>query len=56
MSTHNICFHGERKKGIMWLPPLVWSYELFQIHYVFNVNIKLHGLQVNYICGKIFDP
>ena len=26
MSTHNICFCGEKRKNIMWIPPLICSY------------------------------
>ena len=26
MSTHNICFHREIRKSIIWIPPLIWSY------------------------------
>ena len=28
MSTHNICFHGEILKNIMWILPLIWRYAL----------------------------
>ena len=27
MSTHNICFRREIKKNIMWMPPLICSYD-----------------------------
>ena len=30
MSIHNICFLGEMKKNIMWIPTLICSYEFFQ--------------------------
>ena len=26
MSTHNICFHGEIRKNILWIPPPICSY------------------------------
>ena len=25
MSTHNICFHAEIKKNIIWISRLIWS-------------------------------
>ena len=28
MSTHNICFQGEIRKNIMWILPLICSYEI----------------------------
>ena len=39
MSTHNICFRGEIRKNIMWLPPLICSYEGVPIYYEFTISI-----------------
>ena len=47
MSTHNICFHGEIRKNIMWIHPLICSYvyieeSIFNFRYVrlYDVDIR----------------
>ena len=55
MSTHNICFHGEIRKNIIWIPPLLCSYEYtdaqadMNIHCVHMSEGTLYGIgtQIN---------
>ena len=37
MSTHNICFHGEIRKNIIWIPSLIWSFDCA----IFNQRLDL---------------
>ena len=32
MSTHNICFHWEIRKNIMWIPSLICSYHILEMY------------------------
>ena len=57
MSTHNICFHGEIKKILMWVPLLSGamhklSYNMQKEAYVYYV-ISMAPAQPLHLCNLI---
>ena len=44
MSTHNICYHAENMKNIMWQPPLLCCYDPHREYVNWQKNITAQPL------------
>ena len=56
MSTHNICFHGEKKKNVVWIPPLIKSYVTFAHHTVKFSDSNNFGLFMVADSNSVLSP